>query len=144
MDPKNHSSTLLITIRVSAELLTLAEESKIGFLKRMIFYMPKKTLKTFPIPIRELYHKPNIIIETLKRYHGVFSHKNKYAYKWLQRRNCIKNCANSSDIIGFMPKPYPYGMFVYTSHKDWYMTYYLMNMSHEKSTPVFKRADNIE
>ena len=109
MDPKNHSSTLLITIRVSAELLTLAEESKIGFLKRMIFYMPKKTLKTFPIPIRELYHKPNIIIETFKRYHGVFSHKNKYAYKWLQLRNCIKNCANSSDIIGFMPKPYPYG-----------------------------------
>jgi len=144
MEPKNYSSTLLVTIRVSAELLSLVEESKIGFLKRMIFYMPRKTLNTFPILIRELYQKPNVINETFKRYHGVFSHDNKYAYKWLQLRNCIKNCANSSKIINVMPKPYPYGMFVYSSHKDWYMTYYLKNMSHERSTPVFQRDDYIE
>jgi hypothetical protein len=144
LDSKNYSSTLLVTIRVSGELLSLAEESKIGFIKRRIYYMPEKTLKTFPIPIRELYHKPNIINETLKRYHGVFSHKNKYVYKWLQLRNCIKKCAISHNIVNFMPKPYPYGMFVYSSHKDWYMTYYLKNMSHERSTPVFKRDDYIE
>ena len=138
MDPKNNSSIFLITIRVFAKLLSLVEESKIGFLKRLIFCMPKKTLNAFPSPIRELYYKPNVINVTFKRYHGVFSQNNKYAYKWLQLRNCIKNCANRNNNIGFMPKPYPYGMFVYTSHKDWYMTYYLKNMSHERSTPVFK------
>ena len=138
-DPQISFSTLLVVIRKKNELLTLFDESKIGFMKRCIFSMTKKTLKTYPIIVRETYLEQNILKAFFQHIRGGFTHRGQYMNKWLELRNCIKNCAHISESMKSSSSPYYYGMFVYTSHMDWYQNYYLNNLCHESSGPIFRR-----
>jgi len=138
-DPQYPSSTLLVVIRKKNELITLYEESKIGFLKNRIFCISRKALKTYPCPIRELYLKPNILKAVFQTIRGGFAYRGQYSNKCLELRNCINNCANSCDSTISSSSPYYYGMFVYTNHLDWYHNYYLNARCHERSGPIFRR-----
>jgi len=89
-DPRSSSRTLLVVIRKKNELLSLSEESKIGFLKRCNFCISRKTLKTYPIVVRKIYLKPNILTAFFQHIHGSFTHGGHYMNKCLTLRNCIK------------------------------------------------------
>jgi len=138
-DPQSSSRTLLVVIRKKNELLSLCEESKIGFLKRYNFCIPRKTLKTYPILVREIYQKPNVLKAFFQNIHSSFTYGGHYVNKCLELRNCIKNCAHMCEPIKSLPSPYCYGMFVYANHLDWYYNYHQKNRCHERSGPIFGR-----
>jgi hypothetical protein len=142
--------TILVTISYPTEILTLLEISKIGFLKKGLFLLPK--IKKFPIPIRNLYSQANIIDLKFRRYsHGLSQriYRNLFGPdlynldsrdKWVGIspiiiRSCIKNCSKHGT-RGHVPKCYYNGCYVFFSHRDWYEKGYIKGECHERPQPI--------
>ena len=149
----HESNTLIVIVTEKTHRFTLKELCQISILQTGTLTLSRKVLRTFPVPVRNLFWNTDVYVGTMTFLHETNNFK-AHAwstsdaiiypfYKHITVRTCASRCGhNSLTKTHLSPIPYRHGMFLFVDPLDFFHTYLKGGRSHEmgklREIPLFR------